>query len=484
MHRSRLHSRASLARPLLFAIALASATSSCGGSGGAAAEPTPPAARTPAPEAPAGTAASPRDGDALAHAAGFVSAPEAPTRSGNGWAYYLGTLAIADEDFLDPHGIDFEWAFSVRRPASETPRIAVYMHGSGGAWGAVRSAFAPGFRAGIEVRNVDAQRYDTKWREWWTFASDGVNYPGRRIAATLDYLLTRFPGATVASEGIILAGKSMGGTGAIIQTMTLPDPWRARIAYATGTIGVVMPRRIYQRNPGQYRNLPPDTGPGSVWDRIDFAQRARSDAIVRGMHYRHGFSTDDPFSAGPDGNTQLEFVNIVEANRIGGAFFWIRNGHSATEPGVNGVWIASFEVPEQDVTLDRAHPAITNSTGNYPLTAAQRVDEATYPRGHYNLGITWDHASIVDSADELVFPLKYQRRTDIGGGIPDQPESITVSVTPRRTRHFAIVDGETLAWRWDDGALAGAATVVGDTLTIDGIPLRSGDDYKRLQITR
>jgi hypothetical protein len=100
------------------------------------------------------------------------------------------------------------------------------------------------------------------------------------------------------------------------------------------------------------------------------------------------------------------------------------------------------------------------------------------------MGITWNHANIVDETSQMVFPLKYNRRTGIGKGVPDQPLKITISVTPRRPRNFTLTDGETLKWSWDRGALSGLATVTGDTVTIDAIPLVSGGDYKTLRIYR
>ena len=137
-----------------------------------------------------------------------------------------------------------------------------------------------------------------------------------------------------------------------------------------------------------------------------------------------------------------------------------------------------------DVTVDRAHPAITDSTGNYPRTAGERTDMERFPRGHYNAGISWHHGRIVDRVDELLFPLKYRAHKDIGAGIPDQPGRITVSVTPRRPRQFVLEDGETLRWEWDGGALSGTAEVHGDTVTARGIPLVSGEGYKNLRFFR
>jgi peptidoglycan/xylan/chitin deacetylase (PgdA/CDA1 family) len=203
------------------------------------------------------------------------------------------------------------------------------------------------------------------------------------------------------------------------------------------------------------------------------------------MHYRHAFSSDDPFSAGVKRvSTQLLFVNLVEKHKIAGAFGWVKAGHSHYEEGVALPDMSRFESPEQDVTLDRAHPAITDSTGNYPLLAKDRTNGQKYPRGHYNMGILWDHARIVDDDSQLIFPLKYKHRTGLGKGIPDQPAEITVSVTPRRAQRFKLNDGDTLRWSWDQGALSGEARVNGDTVTITGIPLVSGDNYKNLRLYR
>jgi len=100
------------------------------------------------------------------------------------------------------------------------------------------------------------------------------------------------------------------------------------------------------------------------------------------------------------------------------------------------------------------------------------------------MGIIWDHANIIDDASQIIFPLKYQRRVNIGKDIPDQSPRITISVTPRRPRNFVLKDGEMLKWSWDGGSLSGKAKVEGDTVTIDSIPLVSGDHYRQLRIYR
>ncbi|MFT4517645.1 MAG: hypothetical protein ACI9JM_000022 [Halioglobus sp.] len=414
----------------------------------------------------------------------LTKAPKKPAEVGSWWAFYQGTMKIAGDDYYDPHGIDYEWAYSLKKSLPENPRIVVYLHGSGGGKGAVMWAFGPSPKGDLEVRVQDAETYNQDWREWWAFGANGQTYPGRRIGAALEFVTHRY-GIDTSKGGIVVEGPSMGGGGAVVQTMIMPEPWRSSIAYSSGRVGVIMPRRVAEKAPGQYASQPPNSRKNkALWDSIDFSIHAASDPVVRGIHYRHSFSTNDQFSEGPEGNTQTEFVNLIEQHKIGGAFAWVKAGHATNEKGVKLPDLANFEDKGQDITLDRAHPAFTNSSGNYPRMAKRRTDEVGFPRGHYNMGLIWNHAGIIDEKEQIVFPLKYQRRTGIGKGVPDQPLKITVNVTPRRPRHFQLNDGETLKWSWDGGALSGLATVKGDTVVIRKIPLVSHDEFRNLRIYR
>lgn len=413
----------------------------------------------------------------------LITAPAKPEETGAWWAFYRGDMKVANNNWYDPHDVNFQWAYSRKKELPEHPRAVVHMHGSGGGKGSMW-VFGPSPKGDIEVRAQDAETYNADWREWWSYSADGVAYPGRRIAAALEFLTERYK-IDFKQRGLVLDGPSMGGGGAVIQAMILPDPWRELIAYSSARAGVIMPRQVRRRNPGQYVSQPPDNGKNkAIWDSMDFAVQVTRDPIVRGIHYRHSFSSDDQFSLGRNGNTQLEFVNLVEQHKIGGAFMWVKAGHASGERGVRMPDMANFEHKDQDVTLDRAHPAFSKSSGNYPARMVDRVNEEKFPRGHYNLGLIWNHAGIVDEPDQIVFPLRYQRWTNIGKGVPDQPERITVNVTPRRPKNFELVDGETLAWSWDDGKMTGTAEVAGDTFIVRRIPLISGQGYKNLRIYR
>ncbi|TVO58035.1 HzsA-related protein [Denitromonas halophila] len=199
--------------------------------------------------------------------AGYLTAPDHPAQTGGGpagrWAWFPGVWDIASEHYFDPHGVDFQWAYSRTDPVPVRMRLFVHLHGSSAGSGAgMHQAFSPPQpRLGqIELRNQDAEAHDGRWREWWAYGADGAPYPGRRLAGSIEYLVARYPQIDTERQGIILKGGSMGGGGAVIQSMILPAPWRQRIAYVTGAIGVIMPRRIAQRNPGQYGTLPPDRG--------------------------------------------------------------------------------------------------------------------------------------------------------------------------------------------------------------------------------
>ena len=149
---------------------------------------------------------------------------------------------------------------------------------------------APPLRDHILLMNPDAEAYNAQWREWWAYSIDGIAYPARRVAASVDYLLSRYPQIDL-DQGYILKGGSMGGGGAVFLSMLLPEVHRSRVAYVTLSIGGPLPRV----EPHKYSNSwPADAGVDSaLWDAIDFEIQAVSDPVARGIHYRHRFSTND-----------------------------------------------------------------------------------------------------------------------------------------------------------------------------------------------
>ncbi len=414
--------------------------------------------------------------------------PEAATSVTSTRNWYLGGFDLVGDTTYDNDEFPFAASYS-RRNSQTRGRMFVTLHSSGGYNSFVKSTYTPPTGFDFECRTQDGQAKEEDFNpsqpaEWWCYGTDGQPYPARRVAAMLDVIAARHPEFDYADEGIVFSGASM-GNGGVLHTMILPDPWRARIAYCRGLVGVFMPGRVYDRSPGQYSGWPSKVSQPAIWAAVDFEALATTDAIVRGMHYRQAFSTDDLFSLGVDGtSSQLYWLKACHDNKISAVATYVRNGHSATESGITFPSITGFEVSQQDVTLDRAHPCFTNSTGNWPVDPEDITDHVAYPRGHYNLGLTWDHANIVDSTTEIIIPIQYTRRTGFGGGIPDQDTSITVDVTPRRPRNFVPVDGETLNWTFDGGAQTGTAVVADDVVTAVGISLTSGAGFKSLRFYR
>lgn len=416
--------------------------------------------------------------------AGFLSAPTDPGSTGGGpngsWAWFGGTYNIAGETYYDNHGIDMYWGYARTNPVPSSMRLLVHMHGSSAGTGAAMQVpFAPpkALENQIQLNTPDAEAYNGAWRESWAFDANGTPHESRRVAAAIEFLAARYPQIDFINKGMVLKGGSMGGGGSLYQAMLMPAPWKNQIAYVTAAIGGMLPRHYAGLLSGSW---PADSGAGAAyWDSVDFAIQAVSDPVIRNMHFRHRFSSNDSFW----GDAPMRWIGECETNKVSCAASWVQNGHSSTEAGV-ATMVNEFihnDDPNTDVTLDRAYPAFTNSTGNYPTTQALRMDTTTYPRGHYNLGITWHTANTVDTTTEIVIPIKYVARTSIGGGIPDQPSNITVSITPRRAKNFVLANGETINWTWDGGAMSGTAVVSNGEVTVDNIPLVSGDDYKPMR---
>jgi hypothetical protein len=404
--------------------------------------------------------------------------PDQPTMLDADSAWYLGTFELDPGSYYDEDGFDYLASYSRKTKLPARPRLCLLQHSSGG-WKGVGKPYVPQPGFDIECRTQDGQAKGIA-PERWGYGRNGLPYPQRRNAAMLNYLANRYPSLDIDNRGIMVYGNSM-GSGGIMAAMLLPAPWRSKIAYVRGSVGVWMYRYIVSAS--RPTLWPADSGPNdSIWNAVDFVVLATTDPIIRGLHYRQTFGSNDNSSIGVGRtSTQLLWLKTCHDNKISAVATYNMGGHGGAEPGYRIPSAQPFEEAEQDVTLDRAHPCFTNSTGNYPADPARIFDHVNYPRGHYNLGLIWDHSKIVDTADEIVFPIKYRARSAFGGEIPDQPARITVDVTPRRPRHFTLRSGERIHWTWEGGVAMGTAIVADDVVTAVGVPLVSGEPYRRLR---
>lgn len=354
--------------------------------------------------------------------------------------------------FITPRETDFTEA----NPA----RLIAFLHpddgGSGsfvlGAWQMSQP------RNTIEIRNQE-DSYEDGAGGWWGYTGGQTgevgNYNGERIATSIDYVLHRFGAKVDIDQGIILRGTSLGGTGAILQSMIMPRH-RERIAIVDATIANML---FVKCCLNRVRN----SWAGQPVDGVDF--RIQAPNLTHIHYFLRGGSNDSL------GVFDLEFFEICERERISCAGTWLRGGHSPRETGYN-LPTQLFLDPNQDARLDQVLPVITNFSGN----------NHNPERGHHNRGISWNQSGIVDSALNAQIPLKYVAMTDLGESMPDQPDQVSFSVTPRRLKEFKLQPGQTINWTF--GAQSGQATVAPDgLLTIADLVLPSADSYTSLTLT-
>lgn len=275
------------------------------------------------------------------------------------------------------------------------------------------------------------------------------NYNGAQIAAAVDYLVGTHGSAVDLNKGLHLRGRGMGGTGVLHQALILPR-YQSDIAIVEADGGWM--------NAQTRHNALSSLWGTSVFQNVDFKQQWRR---AQNIHFHYSGSSDPAsFDAG--------FIEQCERHKISCSLAWYPPG---TRPNSNS-WrfLASlWQDDQQNVSLNRVLPVITNSSANHRGSNA----------GYHNRGISWHYENLVDSTRKLRISLKYTAAKNIGNGLPDQPDTVSFSLTPRHVRHFPLVRGKSIQWRF--GKQNGTATVGSDgLLTIDGLTLRSGAGYTDL----
>lgn len=334
-------------------------------------------------------------------------------------------------------------------------RLSVFLHPDENGTGSfVVNPWAKSSKHVIELRNQE-DCYQDNLTGWWGYSGGQFgkvgNYNGERIAASIDYLLERFGDRIDIAKGIVLSGVSLGGTGAILQSMILPRH-RDKIAIVQATIA----HMLFVKNSIDLVSRPwRDADPATA----DFRERY---ADLVNIHFSIHNGSNDLL-----GVFDMDFIEICEREKISCSATWLRGGHAPTESGYN-LPTRLFYDPNQDYRLDQILPVITGFSGNYHGAA----------RGHHNRGISWDQAGIVDAPDRIEVPLKYVAMKGIGPDIPDQPDEVTFTITLRRVKNFMATQV-----KWVFGNQSGIATAVDGLITISGLSFVSEEAYTRLVIT-
>ena len=292
----------------------------------------------------------------------------------------------------------------------------------------------------------------------WNGPLAGTNSQGWRIASSMEYAAHRWGDILDLDAGYGCEGSSAGATGCLLQAM-LMHGFLAQLDVAT--IHGTRPHVLFIKN--QFSRA---VAVQNAWRGVDETRadpRKHPDWLEHIYLSMHGGSNDDL------GLMDIEAAKLCEDYELACFFTWDMGGHSADgEAGVNfprGL----YQAPYQSVRLDSVLPAITHSTGN----------NWNPDRGHLNLGFSWVLVKpyYQSTDDRVVMPLRYKRHTNIGGGVPDQPQEVTFDVTLRRVE--AAKAGQ--QWSYSFGNQAGTITAGEDKiLRVKDLHLTSSDKYTGL----
>lgn len=310
----------------------------------------------------------------------------------------------------------------------------------------------------------DAALYPTNGTGSWGGPVNGENPLGWRMAAVMKYVNDNYGHLLDKGAGATLLGCSYGGSTSILQSMLIPDPW-AR-ALVNKVSACVPPTLLVKQTPpvGQYWTV---RGIAETWGAFDWT---RADFRTHADPYKYYRIVGSPVDTAVV--FDLAILDVCEQQQLACFALWHNAGHNLTEPGVYLPFQALYSGPDSQARLDKPIVSFTSSTANYRGSA----------RGHYNLGMEHKTAGISDAANRLAVPIRYLRRTGMGGGIPDQSHATTFNITIRRIPNFNLRSGETLVYRLAD--VQGTATAGTGEITINGLTLASSEAYTDLVLIR
>ena len=227
---------------------------------------------------------------------------------------------------------------------------------------------------------------------WWGIF-EGTNSNGFRISESIVRAFEKYTQSIDWGRGITLQGTSYGGTGAILQSMLLPNEVSRRFI---SVVHANLPHTMFVKkdpNPhdgiderGHYYRDPAVQWAWGDFDtsKADFAVAAAEGRVDR-IYYRVNGGTNDSL-----GIVDLDFFRICDQYKIACFGTWHQAGHEIAEPGINLPFNALYNSPEQDVRFDQVLPVFTQSTANN-----------WGERGHYNLGLSWNSSEMEVSADGI-----------------------------------------------------------------------------------
>ncbi|NQX89906.1 MAG: thrombospondin type 3 repeat-containing protein [Halioglobus sp.] len=197
---------------------------------------------------------------------------------------------------------------------------------------------------------------------------------------------------------------------------------------------------------------------------VDFEAKAQQGEL-KDIYYRLIGSPADVVA-----EFDLDFFHLCNQYKIACFGTWHAAGHRLFEPNID-LPLDRFPGPDSTVDINSMLVVFTNSSANY-----------WGPRGHFNLGLEWHVGPFYgDSEQGVSVPLRYRPKFNIGGGIPDQPQSVTVDVTVRRIQALNTSPGTVL--RWQFGSQWGQVTTsIEGEVTIPDLHIPGSESYTGLII--
>jgi hypothetical protein len=329
----------------------------------------------------------------------------------------------------------------------------------------------------ISIRNCNSEYNLNDFSQgsgWWGFygghtdPNNAFNADGERIAQSLLSVASRHRKSVDIDAGFMLTGASYGGTGSILQSMIIP-----KVRKKISVVYAFVPNTLTVKNLYCTNSFLRDAWGNSNINTADFRLIAALRAVGHIFYRVHGGSQDTSVKF------DTEFFKVCNDNKVSCLGTWHGGGHDVVEAGIN-LTTALYPDPNMKARLDKVLPVFTNSTGNTAYGAI---------RGHYNLGLSWNTAAIIDVSDKLTIPIKYKAfkgfsLDQVVKPFPDMADNITVSVTIRRPQVFKISEGESIKWSFGDQSGISVGDKYGE-ITIDMLQLSSSDSvYKNLILTK
>lgn len=296
----------------------------------------------------------------------------------------------------------------------------------------------------------------------WGGPSHGELAYSWRIAATVKYAQDHYADRIDWPAGLTFSGCSVGGTTALLQSVLMPEPFTQALITV---VDACTPHTLFvKQSPpvGQYWK---DANVRRAWGAFDWTQAdIRTQATGR-IYYK---VTGSPADTSVVFDTAF-FSEVCDAG-IPCFGLWHNCGHTKS-CSQNLPWNSTYTDSDMSHRLDQPQIAFIHSTANSPLDA---------PVGHWNLGLAWRDGG-VNNKTLTIIPLRYLQHTGIGGGVPDQPASVTFGVVLRNLK-LNVKAGDTVYWTLPPQS--GYAVAENGKITINGLTLNTSAAYSMLTLTR